>query len=43
MEAPILTEPAKQNFDYRMTHSVMGRNGEAFPFATTTAAARNPI
>lgn len=42
MEAPILTEPAKQHFDYRMTHSAMSRNAEAFPFATTTAAARNP-
>lgn len=42
MEVPILTEPAKQHFDYRMTHSAMSRNGEAFPFATTTAAARNP-
>ena len=42
METPILTEPAKQHFDYRMTHSAMSRNGEAFPFATTTAAARNP-
>ncbi len=42
MEAPTLTEPAKQHFDYRMTHSAMSRNGEAFPFAATTAAARNP-
>lgn len=42
MEAPTLIEPAKQYFDYRMTHSAMSRNGEPFPFAATTAAARNP-
>lgn len=41
MELPALTGPPKQHFDYRMTHSVMSRNGEAFPFAATTAAARN--
>jgi hypothetical protein len=42
MEVSILPEPARQKFDYRMTHSAMSRRGETFPFAATTAAARNP-
>lgn len=42
MEALTLTEPSKRCFDYRMTHSSLSGNGEMFPFAATTAAARNP-
>jgi hypothetical protein len=41
MELLPLIPFAKRHFNYRMTHSVVSGNG-AFPFAVTTAAARNP-
>lgn len=41
MDSTTPTFLPKRHFDYRMTHSVISGNG-TFPFAVTTAAARNP-
>ncbi len=41
MDSVAPTSLSRRHFDYRMTHSVIKGNG-VFPFAVTTAAARNP-